>query len=145
MNLRTALFIDAKDEPRDVLPNAKPWVLIRNYQEFVDYLENNPLPDFISFNHDLANEHTEDYLKQVMEQGYQEPRYQDYKEKTGLDCAMYLIEMIQAKSLTELPSTACHSPNPIGARNIVTCISGFQKHLGFVPNIFTWTVPIKQP
>ncbi len=58
------LFLDDIREPRDafyytkeLMFNLKSWDVVRNYNEFVDWVELNGLPDFISFDHDLADSH----------------------------------------------------------------------------------------
>jgi hypothetical protein len=86
------------------------------------------MPDFISFDHDLADQHIEDFFKQKLEQGYQNPSYDEYTEKTGLDCAKWLVDYCQNN---HIPICGCsvHSHNPVGARNIHSLINGFKKHM----------------
>ncbi|WP_449399682.1 cyclic-phosphate processing receiver domain-containing protein [Chryseobacterium wanjuense] len=57
------------------------------------------------FDHDLADEH---YLK---------PDSQEFVEKTGYDCAKWLIEYCMDNYL-DLPKFYCHSMNPVGKENI---------------------------
>jgi len=62
--------------------------LVQNYAEFTEYLDEKGMPDLISFDHDLAREH---YPSGPNEAG-QEISYSTYREKTGLDCARFIIE-----------------------------------------------------
>ena len=100
---------------------------VRNYLEMQEWIIQNGLPDYISFDHDLADEH------------YTPPRYwsdyqaskeyqdqQDYKEKTGLDCAKYITEYCMDYN-RPLPKYFCHSANPVGSDNILSYLNQFKK------------------
>lgn len=100
------LFLDDVRLPNMFLNDTKHWAIVRNYNQFVDLIQKRGLPDFISFDHDLADEH---YVQLV--------DYSQFKEKTGYDCAKWLIEYcVNTKQL--LPKYQVHSMNPIGSRNI---------------------------
>ena len=94
----------------------KKWVIVRNYEEFVQYITNNGMPDFISFDHDLADEH------------YDHDNIQDYKEKTGLECAKWLVDYCIDNNV-ELPGYFCHSQNPVGKDNIIGYLENYQKSI----------------
>jgi len=83
------------------------WIIVRNYKQFVEYLENSLLPDVISFDHDLSDFYNG-----------------SHKEKTGLDCAKYLCELLEGRPL---PHTYIHSMNPIGADNIKNYLNNYEK------------------
>ena len=59
------LFLDDVRNPKDCcqyMPDAKfyfnsEFVIVRNYDEFVNFIRKNGLPNIISFDHDLADEH----------------------------------------------------------------------------------------
>lgn len=93
----------------------------RNYKELKEFIHSNPFPDYISFDHDLANEHyTPEYFWKDYEASkrFQEWKYPTYKEKTGLDCAKMIKEYrsILAKTKTLAPlGCFVHSANPVGA------------------------------
>lgn len=112
------LFLDDIRLPKHVkwleLPLG-PWVIVRNYNEFVGYISKNGLPDYISFDHDLADEH---YIPEVKES--------TYKEKTGYDCAKWLVEYCMEKGLT-FPEYAVHSMNRVGKENIISYIENFKR------------------
>lgn len=85
------------------------WDVVRSYIEFVSYIDKNGVPDYISFDHDLSFEH---YPLAEENPGKDIP-YNQYNEKTGYDCAKWLIER------GTLPKHyRIHSMNPAGALNI---------------------------
>lgn len=83
----------------------KDWHIVRNYEQFVSRILEKGLPEMISFDHDLADEH------------YLEPDSQEFAEKTGYDCAKWLVEYCMDNYL-DLPQFYCHSMNPVGKENI---------------------------
>lgn len=138
--LRKNLYLDDVRTPSETLPNSEPWYVVRNYDQFVDWINKNGVPDLISFDHDLAPEHTNDYAIQVAHQGYQHPTYEDYKEKTGVDCAKYVIDYCQANKV-KLNRCVVHSHNPVGAKNIQDGINGFKKHMGWDEDCYIGRFP----
>lgn len=113
------MFLDDLRNPQDVtwvnLPKVD-WVVVRNYAQFRDYIETNGFPKFISFDHDLADEH-------YAGTGYMGS---SYSEKTGYDCAKWLVEVC-LDSWTELPDFVVHSMNPVGKKNIEAYLNNFKK------------------
>ena len=83
--------------------------LVRNYDEFVEYLQQKGMPDLISFDHDLAREH---YPTGENTAGRSLP-YSKYREKTGFHCARFIIE-----NRLPLRHWAVHSLNVQGRINI---------------------------
>jgi hypothetical protein len=102
------MFLDDLRNPQDVtwvnLPKVD-WVVVRNYAQFRDYIETNGFPKFISFDHDLADEH-------YAGTGYMGS---SYSEKTGYDCAKWLVEVC-LDSWIELPDFVVHSMNLLARR-----------------------------
>jgi hypothetical protein len=96
------------------------WVICRNYKSFVNTIEEMGLPDFISFDHDLADEH---YIT-VSESGSIE--YESYIEKTGYECAKWLVNYCLDHKL-QIPDYTVHSDNPVGASNIMSYLKGAEK------------------
>jgi len=138
--LRTTLYLDDVRTPTETLPNSHPWVVVRNYDDFIAHINDHGIPDVISFDHDLADEHMADYYAQVLAQNYQIPNYEAFKEKTGLDCARYLIRYSER---TGQPIKTCivHSHNPVGSDNIMKEINGFKKHMGWPADCFRQRLP----
>ena len=135
IRMKKALYLDDQRTPVDNIPDHEPWVVVRNYDEFVDWISKNGVPNFISFDHDLADEHINDYFDQFYQQGYQHPSYDSYKEKTGLDCARWLAQYCEQTG-EKINKVSVHSHNPVGATNIQSFINGFKKHMGWEPDCF---------
>jgi len=125
---RISLYLDDTRTPIDTIPGYHPWNIVRNYNEFTEWIIKNGIPDLISFDHDLAEEHINDYYKQLLENGFQHPNYNEYKEKTGLDCAKFIVDYCQKNNIS-LKKCCVHSHNPVGATNIQSLINGFKKHM----------------
>ena len=134
--MKNCLYLDDVRTPTTTIKGYHPWKVVRNYDEFVKHITQNGVPDLVSFDHDLHKEHTDDYWSQFELKGYQEPDYSSYIEKTGLDCARFLIDHIQANNSLELKQCSVHSANPIGAANIQSFINGFKQHIGNSPDCF---------
>ncbi len=120
------LFLDDIRDPVDVCLYFEPkklhplyeneqWEIVRSYDEFVNHITDNGLPACISFDHDLADEH------------YQNMSGGDFKEKTGYECAKWLVEFLLEHNL-ELPVIYCHSMNPVGKENILNLFENFRKN-----------------
>ena len=140
--MKKSLYLDDVRTPTTTIPGYEPWYVVRNYDEFVSWISENGIPDLISFDHDLAKEHMDDYFEQVFTQGFQHPMYEEYTEKTGLDCARWLAEHIQTNNLV-LKSVSVHSHNPVGASNIQSFINGFKKHMGWEQDCYTARHPFE--
>lgn len=78
---------------------------VTNYQEFVDWIMINGLPDGICFDHDLGP-----------------------TEETGYDCAKWLTEYCYAQNL-KLPFYNIQSSNPVGKENIKCYLENYKKHI----------------
>lgn len=118
-------------------PTYERFDVVRNYYEFQAYITGNGIPDYISFDHDLSEEHLIDYADQVSKFGFQTPIYDLYTEKTGLDCAKWLCEeYLRENPKTVLKKIGVHSHNPIGSLNIQSYINSFMNHMGWEPTCF---------
>jgi hypothetical protein len=133
------LFLDDVRQVKDAcyyVSNPKvyweeDWDIVRNYNEFVEYIEKNGLPDLISFDHDLADEHYEDLFSDPnwsKSNDDIELKYEEYREKTGLDCAKWLADYCFLNRLP-IPEFMVHSANPVGAKNIKSYLENAKKHL----------------
>lgn len=111
-----ALFLDDYRKPLSMIfDDGIPWILVKNYQEFTDYITKKGVPYFIAFDHDLADEH------------YKANDISTYKEKTGMDCAKWLVEYCIINKI-KLPFWKVHSMNPIGKENIISLLTHFERH-----------------
>ncbi len=76
---------------------------LKNYNEFVSYINDNGLPTAICFDHDLG------------------------EENTGYDCCKYLIEYALNNAIKNLPLYNIQSANPVGKENIDKLIKNYNK------------------
>ena len=106
------------------VPTEGDWQVVRNYDEFVAHIRMNGLENYevISLDHDLGESAMQEYYTNV------KPHYElDYKridEKTGMDCARFLVAESVTKSIP-LPQIYVHSANPIGTHNILGYINNY--------------------
>lgn len=101
-------------------------IWVKTYDEFVNYITNHGLPDGISFDHDLADEH---YRESMYDKdGHYSNYYNDgtFKEKTGYDCAKWLTNYCLQNNI-QIPTYGVHSANPIGKQNIISILETFKK------------------
>ena len=102
------------------------WVIVRNYDEFVKVIERDGLPFWISFDHDLADEH---YRQSMYDKDKHYSQYYSdgtFKEKTGYECAKWLVAYCFDKSI-DLPKWDVHSMNPVGKQNIASVLLSYEK------------------
>jgi len=125
------LFLDDVRLPNQVtwvdLPPNQHYTLVRNYQEFVDLITLRGLPKFVTYDHDLSMEHYENYHT-VNQQGGLVIDYNKFGEKTGYDCAKWLVEYCMKKGVKH-PPYQVHSMNPIGKQNIISYVESYNKTL----------------
>lgn len=127
------LFLDDIRKPQDAYVYTKQpmfieqqWDVVRNYNEFVNYIETNGLPDFISFDHDLADSHyTPEHLWDDYEKSKEWQDQQVHIEKTGYECAKWLTEYCLTNNV-KCPNWYCHSMNPVGKDNINILLKSLQ-------------------
>lgn len=87
------------------------WVIVRTYDEFVNYINANPMPDIISFDHDLA-----DFIEVGGEK----------VERTGNTCANWLVEYCMDNDV-KLPEYHVHSSNNRGIENITSYLDNYKR------------------
>lgn len=100
------------------------WDIVINYDEFVEWIKTNGIPATVSFDHDLADEHYSPTC------GDDNDYPTEFEEKTGLDCAKFLVEFCQDNNI-EVPEFYVHSMNPVGSDRIRNYIEDYKK---FVKN-----------
>jgi len=129
------LFLDDIRNPYECLSytgdtsySLLEWQVVRDYHEFVDFIgylfhEKKILPELISFDHDLADEH---YDPSMYQGETYNAKYPTFKEKTGYDCAKWLVEFCLDNKVL-LPKFKVHSMNPAGGKNISGLLEGFKR------------------
>jgi hypothetical protein len=94
-------------------------VWVKNYNQFVEWINTNGLPDMICFDHDLADIREIPNSTLVLASDWNE-------EKTGYDCAKWLVEYCMDNNL-KLPDWEIQSANPVGRDNINGLLNGYSK------------------
>lgn len=127
------LFLDDYRMPKDafeytkLLPYiTKEWIVVRNYYAFITIIQNKGIPDCISFDHDLADEHYDPEI--VHGQTYDEI-YDMFTEKTGYHCAKWLIYYCIDNNKKLPTEILIHSMNPAGSLNIKSLFESYKKSL----------------
>ena len=86
-------------------------VIVRSYDEALTYVEENGIPNFISFDHDLGCDNKGNILK------------------SGYDFAKWLVDM-DIDEIYKFPKDFhfnVHSANPIGKNNIEAILNNYLK------------------
>jgi hypothetical protein len=117
-NIKYCLFLDDYRMPEDcfeymrhIVYILEDWVVVRCYDEFIRYIQENDMPVMISFDHDIS--YDDDSIP----------------EKTGYDCAKWLINYC-IDNKKELPATILvHSKNFAGSQNIISLFTTYYKSL----------------
>lgn len=106
------------------------WIIVRNYDQFVSKINEVGLEniELISLDHDLDRTAMVEWSKNTYE-NYQ-INYNNIKEKTGLDCAKWLIE--QWKEGKPVVDVVIHSANAIGSANMMGLINHY-RHVNRLP------------
>ena len=116
------LFLDDMRLPTDVFNYIKneiyleDWHVVKNYDEFVDYITNNGIPEYVSFDHDLGYVELSETVSTF-----------NSNEKTGYHCAKWLIEYIIDNNLDVPKAVLIHSMNPTGGENINSLFETYNK------------------
>jgi hypothetical protein len=124
-------------------PTSNEWVIVRSYDEFVAKINELGFDNiaYVSLDHDLGDTAQAEYYNAIKNYKLD---YDNIKEKTGLDCAKWLIDEFYNqhpeylnmergdKKRTSLyfpfPHVYTHSANPIGSANIMGYINNFLKN-----------------
>lgn len=129
--MKTLIWLDdvrdyTKDDWLIFSPIEKPFevVWLKSYLEFTSWISEHGLPDGICFDHDLSD-------FQAMKSGFpdmMEDCSWPEHEKTGYDCAKWLVEYCMNNKLA-LPAWNIQSANPVGKENIHCLLLSFIKHV----------------
>jgi hypothetical protein len=117
---KISLYLDDVRTPKD-----DSWQVVKDYTEFVSHIRLNGLENYevISLDHDLGEQAMDEFYNNAL------PNYTlNYdnivNEKTGLDCAKWLVAESMIKKIP-LPQIYVHSANPIGSANIMGYINNY--------------------
>ena len=131
------LYLDDQRQPKD-----EKWQVVRSYEEFVAHVTLNGLDAYetITLDHDLGDSSIQEYYNNVLPN--YSLNYDNIKEKTGLECARWLIQYYYDNHKQEttretidkkrdgvtFPKVYTHSANPIGSANIMGYINNFYRN-----------------
>ena len=127
------------DDVRTPMKTAMEWVVVRNYEEFVAKVTELGLENIalISLDHDLGDTAMEEWHRNVYHN--YELDYDNILEKTGMDCAKWLVE--QWLNGAPVCRVKIHSANAIGSGNMMGYINNY-KHIHRLPqDCDRWFVP----
>jgi hypothetical protein len=66
------------------------WNIVRNYEDFCEFIDTFGIPEVVSFDHDLTTEFTQHYFDVTSKTGVIE--YDNLKTKSGKHCAEYFVD-----------------------------------------------------
>ena len=121
----TRIYLDDVRTPVD-----KDWVVVRSYEEFVDKVNELGLENIetISLDHDLGISAMREWYNNVYDNYTLD--YNNITEKTGYDCAKWLVEQwMDGKPVCQVYT---HSANAIGSANIMGYINNY-RHINKLP------------
>jgi len=111
-------------------PIDKDWVVVRNYDEFVNKVNEIGLEniDLISLDHDLGDSAMNEWLYGVVKNYSID--YSKITEKTGMDCVKWLVKQwMKGKPVVDV---FVHSANAIGSGNMTGYINNY-RHINRLP------------
>jgi hypothetical protein len=132
--MKKLIYLDDLRTPID-----QEWIVVRNYDEFVDTINKIGLEniELISLDHDLGDSamkewHTNVYHNYTLD-------YDNITEKTGMDCTKWLVDQwIEGKPVV---TVKVHSANAVGSANMMGYINNY-KHINRLPqDCIRWIVP----
>lgn len=112
------------------------WTVVRNYDEFVAKVTEIGLENInlISLDHDLGDTAMMEWHNNVYH--HFKLDYNNIKEKTGMDCAKWLVE--QWMDGAPICRVMVHSANAIGASNIMGYINNYKHINRMVQDCVRW-------
>ena len=120
-------------------PNDQFWVVVRNYDEFVNTITEIGLENIglISLDHDLGDTAMMEWHTNVARNFTL--NYDNIKEKTGMDCTKWLVE--QWMNGAPVCKVMIHSANAIGSANMMGYINNYKHINHLVQDCTRWIVP----
>ena len=111
-------------------PVGKDWVVVRNYDEFIQKINTIGLENIklISLDHDLGDSAMAEWHYGVVKN--YTINYDNITEKTGYDCAKWLVnKWLDGEPVVKVVT---HSANAVGSANIMGYINNYL-HLNRLP------------
>jgi hypothetical protein len=124
------IYLDDTRTPLSRVDGNPEWTVVRSYDEFVNKVNEIGLENIeqISLDHDLDQTAMNEWLYNTVKN--YTINYDNIKEKTGYDCAKWLVK--QWKQGKPVVTVVTHSANAIGSANIMGHINHYL-HLNKLP------------
>ena len=121
---------DVRTPTQGVGEDNQPWVVVRSYDEFVEKVNEIGLENIqmVSLDHDLGDSAMKEWHNNVYHNYKLD--YDNITEKTGYDCAKWLVE--QWMDDKPVVTVMTHSANAIGSANIMGYINNY-RHINRLP------------
>jgi len=121
---------DVRTPTQGVGEDNQPWVVVRSYDEFVEKVNEIGLENIqmVSLDHDLGDSAMKEWHNNVYHNYKLD--YDNITEKTGYDCAKWLVE--QWMDNKPVVTVMTHSANAIGSANIMGYINNY-RHISRLP------------
>lgn len=118
---KVRIYLDDVRTPID----KENWVIVRNYDEFVESIMDYGFDniELISLDHDLGDSSIKEFFNSTKKR--EELNYDNITEKTGMDCAKWLVnQWIDGAPVVDV---VVHSANPIGSKNMMGLINNYRR------------------
>jgi hypothetical protein len=132
--MKKLIYLDDLRTPLD-----QEWIVVRNYDEFVDTINEIGLENIglISLDHDLGDSamkewHTNVYHNYTLD-------YDNITEKTGMDCTKWLVD--QWSEGKPVVTVKVHSANAVGSANMMGYINNYKHINRLSQDCIRWIVP----
>jgi hypothetical protein len=124
------IYLDDTRTPLSRVDGNPEWTVVRSYDEFVNKVNEIGLENIeqISLDHDLDQTAMNEWLYNTVKN--YTINYDNIKEKTGYDCAKWLVK--QWKQGKPVVTVVTHSANAIGSAHIMGHINHY-RHLNKLP------------
>lgn len=86
------------------------WDIVRDYQQFVDYIDTNGIPEVISFDNDLFDVTDHSVSNEVLIKQFAMDDWENFEIKTGAHCAKYVVKKCKELGV-KIPKYYVHSAN----------------------------------
>jgi len=134
--MKKRIYLDDIRTPR---PETGDWVVVRDYDQFVQNINTIGLEniELISLDHDLGDSAMAEWHYGVVKN--YTINYDNITEKTGMDCTKWLVN----KWLDGAPvcKVMVHSANAVGAANMMGYINNYKHIHRMSQDCERWVVP----
>jgi hypothetical protein len=120
-------------------PIDKTWIVVRNYDEFVQKINTIGLEniELISLDHDLGDSAMREWHYGVVKN--YAINYDNITEKTGMDCTKWLVnQWLDGKPVCKV---MVHSANAVGSANMMGYINNYKHLHRLIQDCVRWEVP----